>query len=350
MAGKWIEPFLHLAFWLFCFWVLYTAFSFERVEVVIENGVERSLYSRDTGAALFIVATLMVKMVVFYAVAFFLLPRFLRQRRWGALSGLLAALSFGCFLAEYLLQPIATGHYFRSTLPIGVLLYLLVLLAAVAYRLGRDWWRHERLRAQLVEERLSAELNYLKAQVHPHFLFNTLNNLYALAARENSPALTDGIAGLAGLLRYVIYDCQAAYVPLSKEVQFLNSIVEMQNLRLDEQDDVMVALNVSGPYQDKKIAPLLLAPFVENAFKHGIRYGHSAFVKIELAVEGPFLHFKVVNTNFSRPGGQSSSKGGIGLDNVRRRLSLLYPDRHQLVLDAQENTFTAYLQLQLDEA
>lgn len=350
MARKWIEPLLHFAFWLFCFWVLYTAFSFESMEVTVENGVERTLYSRDTGSVPFVLFTLVVKMLVFYTVAFFLLPRFLRRRQWTSLLVLIVALFTGCFLFEYYVQPLLTGHYFRSTLSIGILLYLFILLAATAYRLAKDWWRHERLRAQLAEEKLSAELNYLKAQVNPHFLFNTLNNLYALAEREGSETLAGGIADLSGLLRYVIYDCRADYVLLDKEMQFLQNMVDMQRLRLDEEDEVLIALNISGPYNNKRIAPLLLAPFVENAFKHGIRYGQSALVKIDFAVAGSVLHFKVSNTNFSMDANQRAEKTGVGLENVRRRLSLLYPGRHQLVLEDKKDTFTAQLQLELDES
>lgn len=344
---RWLEPVLHLAFWLFCYWTLYTAFVFENVEVVIENGIKRQVYTRSDGLFSTLAIVLAAKAFLFYSLSFYALPHFLEGRRRWLFGGRLALLAAASYLLEWILFH-RSGVQPMVPLGIDILLFIFFTLAAFAYRLSKDWWRNERLRAHLAEEKLSAELNYLKAQLNPHFLFNTLNNLYALSEREGNAPLSDGIAGLAELMRYAVYDSRADYVPLAKEFRFLQSMVEMQSLRFDEEDEVDIAFRVSGEHEDLMIAPLLLVPFVENAFKHGLRYGRHSIIHIEAAVEGRSLSLKVVNTIHDGRKRPHEEGAGVGLENARRRLQLLYPEKHHLEIENREDTFLVNLQLELD--
>ena len=343
----WMETILHLIFWVLCFWILYSALAFESLEVLVENGIERSIYTRNPAAVPTLAIVLAARALLFYGLSFGVLSRFPEHRQWRPLLAQLALLVAASYLVEWgLLRALNKP----PAVPPGIdiLLYLFFTLAAFAYRLAKDWWRNERLRARLAEEKLTAELNYLKAQLNPHFLFNTLNNLYALAEREGNEPLSEGIAGLAELMRYAVYDSRADYVPLDKELRFLQSMVEMQSLRFEEEDDVDIAFRVSGEYGHLVIAPLLLMPFLENAFKHGVRYGQHSAIQIEVMLEGCTLYFKTVNRAHENQNRPHEEKAGIGLENTRRRLQLLYPEKHQLEIKNQNGRFSVNLQLELD--
>jgi len=344
----WMETILHLIFWVLCFWILYSALAFENLEVLVENGVERRIYTRNPAAVPTLAMVLAAKALLFYGLSFYVLPRFLEHRRWRLLLAQLAVLAAASYLLVWSALKGLPGM--PPVVPAGIdtLLYLFFILAAFAYRLSKDWWRNERLRARLAEEKLSAELNYLKAQLNPHFLFNTLNNLYALAEREGNEPLSGGIAGLAELMRYAVYDSRAEYVPLAKELRFLQSMVEMQSLRFDEEDELAISFQVSGEYEHLKIAPLMLVPFVENAFKHGTRYGRPSFIRLEARVEDQVLHFKAANTMHESRGRPHEEGAGIGLENARRRLQLLYPGKHRLEIGSRDEIFTVALQLELN--
>ena len=252
------------------------------------------------------------------------------------------------YLIEILLGAFSLLYGSLLSPGISILLYAFFLFAAFAYHLAKDWWRSEQQKALLASEKLAAELNYLKAQLNPHFLFNTLNNLYALAERAGDENLSDGIASLAELMRYAVYESRADYVPLSKELRFLQSMVEMESLRFDEKEDVHIAFQVSGPHQQLEIAPLLLVPFVENAFKHGIRYGRQSVVRIKVVAEGHHLLFQASNTlHHQEDARPHENKAGIGLENARRRLGLIYPGLHELNIETKDGLYSINLQIEL---
>ncbi len=344
---RWIEITLHLAFWLFCLWILFTAFAFESVEIVVENGVERELYVRASGVLPSMVIVLAGKALFFYGAAFYILPEYFRKKQWPRMIYQLGLLFLACQFLEWGAHELLPGLMFMIPVGMDILFYLLFLFAAFAYRLSKEWWRNERQRAQLAEEKLAAELNYLKAQLNPHFLFNTLNNLYALAEREGNEPLSDGIASLAELMRYAVYDSRADFVPLAKELRFIQSMVEIQSLSLEEEDNVDIAFQVSGGPEQLEIAPLLLVPFVENAFKHGIRYGYPSVIRIKAEMENHTLRFLASNTIQGRERPHDENNG-VGLENARRRLELLYPGRHRLEAGRQGGLFSVTLQISLD--
>lgn len=209
---------------------------------------------------------------------------------------------------------------------------ILTICALVYFRYSLQ---QKELLRQLKEEKLSSELNYLKAQLQPHFFFNTLNNIYGQAL-NGSPDTAPTVAKLAEIMRYILYQSQQDKVPLVKEIEFLESYVDIEKIR--HYQHVQIQFHVQNNHPDVQIAPLLLLPFVENAFKHGTGNAiGSAFVHITLHNSEESLNFRVKN---SKPGAKPADKqSGIGLVNTRKRLSLLYPQQHELTITDENDYF-----------
>jgi hypothetical protein len=231
----------------------------------------------------------------------------------------------------------STGNYFTLLAVAGV---------AASLRMYRHWWQEELANLRLTRENFQAELQLLKAQVHPHFLFNTLNSLYSLTLKQSdqAPAVVER---LTGLLQAVLQQGTAPLVPLADEVALLRNFIALERLRYGHR--LMVDFRAGAMPATGYIAPLLLLPLVENAFKHGAaeQVGR-ATVRIALAVQGSAFSCLIVN---SKNAGQALPTGpaGIGLHNVRLRLQLLYPQRHRLKVEARPDTFSVQLVLQLPD-
>ena len=206
------------------------------------------------------------------------------------------------------------------------------LLPAFLLKLARHLFVAQRRYLQLEQEKLQVELDFLKNQINPHFFFNTLNNLFALTLQQSEKA-PDMILRLSDMMRYSLYETNENRVPLSKEIRFIEDYIGLEKLRHD--DKVEVTFEVEGDPGDQKMAPLILVTFIENAFKHGARSTmHSAWIHIRMRLEGETLIFSVANNKPVRrnPAGNlmRQTTGGIGIANTRKRLHLLYPDKHQL--------------------
>ena len=210
-------------------------------------------------------------------------------------------------------------------------------------------WEQQRHQKETIEkEKISAELSFLKSQINPHFLFNTLNNIYALA-ESKSEETTKAILLLSDLMRYMLYDSSVEKISLEKEIDFMENYIALQRLRLSAKKDISIDLNIQNDRPGLLIEPLLFIPFVENAFKHGITYqGHSA-IKISLLASNNVIDFKTFNHKMPEQNitGSRPKHSGIGLKNVKRRLELLYPDKYDLVIEESEKTFETRLTLLL---
>lgn len=224
---------------------------------------------------------------------------------------------------------------------------LMAILLSVCYRIIID----NRAKQQLLKERetqhLKSELTFLRSQISPHFMFNVLNNLVALA-RKKSDSLEPAIVSLSQLMRYMLYESDDAKVLLGKEVEYIKSFISLQMLRF--RDTVKTNLNVEGNIDFYAIEPMLLIPFVENAFKHGTGMLETAKINITLKVDEATrrMHFNV--TNDVGPADDSKdSSSGIGIANVRRRLAILYPNKHELTISNTPDQFTVDLTLFLTE-
>jgi LytS/YehU family sensor histidine kinase len=222
-----------------------------------------------------------------------------------------------------------------------------VLLLTLVIQIFKQWFTQEQQHQETAREKLNAELNFLKAQVHPHFLFNTLNNLYSLTLQA-SPAAPLTVLKLSELMSYMLYDSQSAMVSLSKEINHIRNYVELETIRYGNRLDVSV--NVSGEIVGKQIAPLLLIPFAENAFKHGIsNETDNVWVTIDIKEKAGWLNVKVENSR-TDDGITTTDKGpsgGIGLQNVLRRLDLLYPGSHQLELKKEPDRYMVDLKIKI---
>ncbi|WP_129714260.1 sensor histidine kinase [Pedobacter sp. SYP-B3415] len=204
-----------------------------------------------------------------------------------------------------------------------------------------DWFANERIQRNLETEKKEMELQFLKSQLNPHFLFNSLNNIYSLAYQK-SDRTADAIMKLSEIMRYMIYESNDSSVALSKEVDYLKSYIELQKLRF--KDKAFVELNLNGEIDGQKIVPLILISFVENAFKHGVANDPSDPIRINLIANQRILHFSITNR---KSAANKDRMGGVGLNNVERRLQLLYPERYKLNIVNSETHYTSELMLDI---
>jgi LytS/YehU family sensor histidine kinase len=214
---------------------------------------------------------------------------------------------------------------------------------AAAIKLMKYWYIKQQRNLELQKENIASQLQLLKAQVHPHFLFNTLNNVYAHAqvGSSTAPVL---IAGLSDLLRYMLYECDHPLVPLDKELKMIEDYVLLERVRYGNKLEVNIQL--SGNTRDAWIAPLLLLPFIENCFKHGTsQMLEQPWVSLQIVIEGDWMKMKLLN---GKAPGVVPSSGGIGIANVVKRLEYMYPEKHQLVINNEDDIYIVNLRLQLE--
>jgi len=274
---------------------------------------------------------------------FFLLERFLSRRRYSLYcGGLVATLGVLGLLLNWI-----SSFYSRSRgyLPATIFSLAFFIGFTTAIRFAREGIR-QRLKLQEVSaKQLQTELALLKAQINPHFLFNTLNNLYAMALRQEDQATAQGIARLSHLMRYVIYDSDVERIELSREVEQIRSFIELQRLRYSEDDNLRIDFETGGDLDSCTIAPMLLLPFVENAFKHGIRLSSPSHVQLRLAANDGAIRFFVENSVHGITANAAEGDSALGLRNVRRRLELLYPGTHALSICESEGIYRVVLDL-----
>jgi two-component system LytT family sensor kinase len=224
-------------------------------------------------------------------------------------------------------------------------LYLFIIGISFSYRLMTDQNIEEKKRKEQETETLKTELNFLRSQISPHFMFNVLNTLVAMA-RKKSDLMEPSLIQLSTLMRYVFHESNYSRLTLDKEVEYLKNYIELQSLRFG--DDLNLVMEISGNTEGYEIEPMLLIPFVENAFKHGLGTGNNARLYISLKIEPVLsqLHFRVENE--IAPLSDSKDAGsGVGLKNVTRRLELLYRNKYTLHTMIKDNIFIAELKIQL---
>ena len=185
------------------------------------------------------------------------------------------------------------------------------------------------------------ELQFLKSQLNPHFLFNSLNNIYSLAYQK-SDKTADAVLKLSELMRYMIYESNDSWVSLSKEIDYVKSFIELQKLRF--KDGAAIEFTLNGEIDDQKIVPLILISFVENAFKHGVANDPKNPIKINIIANQKILHFSITNKKNNQ---NKDEMGGVGLNNVERRLQLLYPERYKLNIVNSATHYTSELMLDI---
>ena len=316
----------------------------------------------------FLIPTL--SFLLFYIVAFFIIPKMATlEKRWFwivaasmILAIILTYLKFRLqtYMNEYLLDKstmfnkfprrISTdslgpfSYRFRSYFQLNVLTNVSVVVVAFAYRLLLLWFQQEKLRKELENQKLKAELSFLKMQVNPHFLFNALNNIYSLAVMEKSKKTGESIMKLSDLMRYVLYEKEDEEnkVSLEKEIRHINSYIDLEKLR--HLGDVNINFSIEGSINGKRVAPLLLFPLIENACKHGILTDAEKPVDIHLKTNDHQLDFTIENYINTY---EKDKTGGIGIQNVQKRLELLYGKKYSLDVNQTGDKFIVHLHLPL---
>lgn len=343
--------FLHLGFWLF--YLLLNGY----IEVALVNYsfFDLPFWERVyKGFAPEFLALIPV-IVVTYFIMYYLLPRHFEKKTYArlALEGLVAlmlAIVFYRLILIYIIYPFIyqeTYEFqpFEAMFPRHVwkLLDIVSIVAiAVSIKLSRLRLAGAEREKRLIQEKLESELNFLRAQTNPHFLFNTLNNIYALA-RKKSDQTADVVMRLSKILRFMLYECTTPLIPLGDEIKILEDYVELEKLRYNNRLSLNFEARLDEP--QTPIAPLLLLPLVENAFKHGVSETRfESRVDIHLELKKQRLRFEVRNTkalDLEEPA------SGIGLSNVQRQLELIYPGRYDLKISTEKDTFLVKLQLNL---
>ncbi len=230
-----------------------------------------------------------------------------------------------------------------ATMMIGVIITTTPILAmAVGIKIFKNYIHTQDRVNELETTNLKTELEFLKNQMNPHFLFNSLNNIY-VQSRKRPTEAPDSILQLSDLLRYQLYDCSQEKVPLTSEIKYIDNYLKLDALRKNGQ---AVNMEVLGNPNGQQVAPFLFIPFVENAVKHGIGTDTTAFLNIKFEVAPKNLEFTIENSKPKLP--ITHEDGGIGLANVQRRLELLYPDRHDLNIKDSEKTYEVNLSLELN--
>lgn len=247
---------------------------------------------------------------------------------------------------DILKLPMMEGMKEKEIIYISFRITLITSVYAILIKFAIDWFEAQKLRAEMVNQTQASELALLRSQVNPHFLFNTLNNIYSLVYKKSDDA-PEAVMKLSSIMRYVLYDANTDMVLLEKEVEYLNSFIELQKLRSHQVD--FVEFTVRGDLSGKRIPPMLLIPFVENAFKHGSKNVPHPGIRILLETDPSSIRFEVTN-HVKRTGTVQKDKvGGIGLNNIRRRLELLYNGRYSLGVDEQDELYHIKLVLKIND-
>lgn len=288
---------------------------------------------------------------LFYLNYLYLIPKFLDKKkyRYYALSLVAVIIIFsvtkygvGLYFKTLVLQhgsgkTMSFGSYFVS----ASLTSIFFLFLSTALKFSVDWFLNERVQRDLENQRLTAELAFLKSQINPHFLFNSLNSIYSLAYQK-SDTTPEAILKLSEIMRYMLYESNDHKVDLAKELQYLQNYIDLQKIRFGNK--AFVDFKITGEVGNQKIVPLLLIAFIENAFKHGVANDPSSPICLRINLDGTHLHFYMENKKHMM---NRDTEGGIGLNNVKRRLDLLYSGNYSLTIRDAATTYTCELSLVL---
>ncbi len=332
----------HLTYWII--FVLFFAYAWGTFDANYIKTVKVELIN------------LPVKILLVYAVIYYLYPRFLYKGEiWQFLFYFLILIGFAAFIQRITDNLIIVDFFFpewqkestfsltqivRGAVNLGAVLALPMTVKLMEYLAKVQ--QNEQI---LAKEKLEAELIFLKNQVQPHFLFNTLNSLYSLILKKSDQSL-DVILKLSYLLRYMLYETNSTQVDLRKEVDSIKSYMELEKIRYGDRIDI--SLNIWGDLDSNHIAPMIILPFIENSFKHSTKgLNKNAWITIELGSKANKLVLKIENSIPKVSSNQDAVVGGIGLQNVKRRLSLIYPEKHELKINRTEESYNVHLNLQL---
>jgi len=343
----------------FLFWLVVLLYHFARIGMMFPVINKNSFLSL---LELTIFWGLILNIFFSYSIVYYLIPKYFRKKKyWQFAMGILLVF----LITQFLLQvnslvisgtPVtkAIGYYKGMELLFfarpGLIRSFgnppLIFGLFLSLKTLKGWHLEQLISETLSKENANAELQLLKAQVHPHFLFNTLNNIYSFSL-NGSPQAGLLVKKLSGMLSYMIHECEEKFVPLEKELKLIQDYMGLEKVRYGKRLDMQVEIH--GDFENKFIAPLLMIPFVENSFKHGTsQMLQHPWIKLEITTVKDQLFFKLSNSKPSLFLANKQNKG-IGLINVKKRLQLLYPGKHQLDVTETEDMFTVNMQILLEE-
>ena len=342
-SSKLLRIALHIFFWI-CVFAFYT-FFYGR----LSNNFYYSFVHLIYTSPLYIGAT--------YITLYIIIPKFLLKKRYKEFVISSVYMVLGVAYLEILIiiclivlpvnvvplkwsAPINLDSLDIYLRLIGI--YIVVFLAS-SIKLLKHWYTMQKKNQQLIKEKLEAELNMLKSQVHPHFLFNTLNNLYALTLKKSDKS-PDVVLKLSDILDFMLYHSNKDFVELEREIKLVNNYIDLEKLR--HSDRLQIDFEIDGDTKNKHIAPMVIFPLVENCFKHGAgSTNQKSWIKLLLQISSDSLNFTAENSKINKP---AEKKGGLGLVNLRKRLDLIYPDNYELDIIETDSIFTATLNLSFD--
>jgi len=337
---KYLEPALHTLVWTAGF-ILIAGFV---------NNI--GVIKRDAGNFIYpIIVGTLINIALFYTVSFYFIPENSIKNNWKKFSLFMLLLLFVTTLTEsaldYSLFPVyysSNEETFVSQFVVTLIINIFILALALGYGFIRVWVKAEKQKQSLKSEKLSAELNFLKAQVNPHVLFNMLNMAFSSATQNRDERTADIIEKIASQMRYMLYESNVSQVALTKEIEHIDGYISLQMMRISPEIPVKVKWKVTGEIETYSIAPLLLIPFIENAFKFGVSYNEHSEITIDIICDNGILTLKT--SNFTRKSVSiRDTNSGIGLENVKKRLELLYPGKHLLEISDSGNLFIVNLTL-----
>ncbi len=329
------------------FWCIYLSFNFYQINFYQQQrGYDWTRALTFTGVQFFFTFAMA------YLNYFLILPRFLSHKKaWRYFLEFsipfILLVGLRIYLQRYMMSDSPRSDYFYSQMYIvqvaAITLFITIFVGML--RFAVDWFELEARKREIENEKLYAELNFLRAQINPHFLFNTLNNLYYLAYSK-SENTTEVISKLSQMMRYMIYESNHEKVLLSKEIEYMQNYISLEQLRLNNQ--VPIEFKIEGETDDTWIAPLILITFLENAFKHGVSNNASVtWINILIRVSGKQCMYRVENSKVVAATDTREGKSGIGLQNVQRRLELSYPDSHVLKVEETADRYSIQLDITL---
>jgi len=298
---------------------------------------------------------------VFYINFFWLIPKYFKVRKfllYFLLAGFFCfafALAGDALIGNFTHRPVETEPTLLSGPPVkkkrgpdpwrGISFFATITLLSIGIRMTLEWVKSEQIKKELENDKLKAELVALKAQINPHFFFNVMNSLCSLA-RKKSDDTEKYIIKLSDIFRYNLTDLSQDKVSLQKELDFINNYIDIQHMRIPKLQPVKI--EISGNPDTISIEPMLIFPFVENTFKHGASSTQPLIVNIQLEIMKEKIHFRIENSIPSgRQNTESIESSGIGHQNTRRRLDILYPGKHSLLTAVRNNTYIVDLNLDL---
>jgi len=318
-----------------CYFIIHMAYDLPNMV----SGNPRFAHIPDSRASLIAVITDLLISFFFALIPYLAFYYFYPGQKWLIPASLIVVTMPLLFLLQYSIMQTAAGRHLRlRSFFVENLFYtsIYIIYGIVFYFIRYSYFKEMQQRELLLQTQRS-ELSFLRSQINPHFLFNSLNNIYSLAYHRSDRVLP-AIAGLSELLRYMLYDANEK-VPLETELDYIRKYIELQRLRFEQ--PIQADLHVAGKTEEVLIPPLLLIPFVENAFKHG-EFSNGSGLLVNIYTNGQKLHVHCHNKK-GRHG--KDTGGGIGLENVKRRLSLLYPGKYVLLVEEKNDFFTVNLEL-----